>query len=333
MRLSVIIPVYNVEQYLERCVSSVVSQDIEWDDYEIILVNDGSTDSSRDVANDLRLHYPNIRLFSQENKGQGAARNLGLSVAKGKYVFFVDSDDYLLPNAFKRMLEVAESHNLDILVMQSKSMKQDGSFRPLYTQPFPNECVLGGQQVLLKGYRPAAVWAKMYRRDLIANIVGGFKESIIHEDVDLNMKLFTYAKRVEFIDLYCYVYFWNNMSTDRLMNYNKIMKSIHSEVVIADDFKHFSSEGHLEKKVSEIFNKQAHSMVVSLCYSLFTRYKRLPFSDKRSVVNMMRAYKLLPIKGRTNSKKSDRLKIIVNRPVLMLGLLRIHSCFCSSIVN
>ena len=333
MRLSVIIPFYNVEEYLEKCIISVENQDIAKEDYEVLLINDGSTDKSYEIACRLKDTFSNVIVLTQENKGQGAARNVGLEEAKGNYVLFVDSDDYMLPNVFCKMLDIVESHELDILIMQSKSMKKDGRFRQIYSAPFPKGSVLNGQQVLVKGYRPASVWAKLYRRELISGAIGGFKEGIIHEDVDFNMKLFSYAQRVMFIDLCCYIYYWNSMSTDKLMNYNKIIKSLLSDVTIARDFMEFSLEKHLEVPLPVLFKKHANSIIVSTCYSLISRYKHLPFSDKMYLVDMMKEYKLLPIKGETNSKKSDGFKKIINCTHLMFGILRIQSFFYKSNVN
>lgn len=325
MRLSVIIPVYNVEQYLERCVMSIVNQDVETDDYEIILVNDGSTDSSYVIACDLAEKYPNIRLYSQENKGQGAARNLGIRVAKGNYILFVDSDDYLLPNAFKRMLEAAEVHQLDILVMQSKSMKEDGTFQQIYCAPLPTETVFDGRHILLAGYRPASVWAKLFRHQVIIDTIGGFVEGIIHEDVDFDMKLFTYARRVMFLNLCFYIYYWNSSSTDKLMNHDKIMKSMCSDVVIASDLKAFSSKKHLDMQLQDVFLRHSNSLIASLCYALLTRYKYLPYSDKKYIVRTMKGQGIFPVKGGSNSCKTNRFLFLLKKPLLLLSAFRLQS--------
>jgi glycosyltransferase involved in cell wall biosynthesis len=333
MRLSVIIPFYNVEEYLERCIISVENQDIVKEDYEVLLINDGSTDKSYEIACRLKDTFTNVVVLTQENKGQGAARNLGLKEAKGNYVLFVDSDDYMLSNVFCKMLDAVDCHDLDILIMQSKSMKEDGSFRQIYSAPFPKGSVINGQQILVKGYRPASVWAKLYRRELISDTIGGFKEGIIHEDVDFNMKLFSYAQRAMFLDLCCYVYYWNSMSTDKLMNYNKIIKSLSSDVIIAGDFMKFSLEKHLEAPLPVLFKKQANSIIVSTCYSLISRYKHLSFSDKMYVVEMIKEYKLLPIKGETNSIKSDRYIKIVNCTHFMSCIFRVQSILYKSNAN
>lgn len=100
MKVSVIIPVYNVEKYLESCLESIKSQ--TFTDYELILINDGSTDESVAIMRRYAKTDARIRIISQSNRGVSAARNLGLSVAEGEYVLFVDSDDTILPDALER---------------------------------------------------------------------------------------------------------------------------------------------------------------------------------------------------------------------------------------
>lgn len=101
-KLSIIVPVYNAEEYIEGCVNSLLKQDLSEQEYEIILINDGSTDNSPKLAQKLKEQNNNIVLLSQENKGQSVARNKGMDIAKGKYIMFVDADDKLYPNVIKR---------------------------------------------------------------------------------------------------------------------------------------------------------------------------------------------------------------------------------------
>ena len=115
MKLSVIVPVYNVEQYLERCVQSIVAQNLT--DYEIILVDDGSTDTSGVLCDELQRLFDNIRVIHQSNGGLSAARNTGLSVAQGRYITFVDSDDELYPNTLKENIEFL-FHNPEVDMLE-----------------------------------------------------------------------------------------------------------------------------------------------------------------------------------------------------------------------
>ena len=113
-RLSIIIPMYNVENYVERCIMSLENQDISKADYEIICINDGSPDDSRGVIVRLQEKFSNIILIDQENRGVSNARNNGINAARGKYVIFIDPDDYISPNSLCKKIEKIEKHDLDV---------------------------------------------------------------------------------------------------------------------------------------------------------------------------------------------------------------------------
>jgi glycosyltransferase involved in cell wall biosynthesis len=119
LKLSIIIPVYNVEKYITRCLDSLVNQNLEACDYEIIIIDDGSKDNSLSIAKLYSAKYENIYIYSQENKGVGAARNKGIELAKGDYVYFIDADDYLASNVLKTILSYCVE-DLDILTFLSR---------------------------------------------------------------------------------------------------------------------------------------------------------------------------------------------------------------------
>ena len=107
-KISVIVPVYNVEKYLNRCVNSILAQ--TFDDFEIILIDDGSKDSSPEICDDLAKKNDKIKVFHKENGGQSSARNMGLSAAQGEYISFVDSDDWIEPNMFECLYDLLQKH-------------------------------------------------------------------------------------------------------------------------------------------------------------------------------------------------------------------------------
>ena len=113
MRLSIIVPAYKVEDYIEKCIRSLEDQDIPQTDYEIIVTNDGSPDQSGTIVRKLQAKFPNIILIEQENQGVSMARNNAIAMAKGNYILSIDPDDYVLPNTLQRILTHAESENLD----------------------------------------------------------------------------------------------------------------------------------------------------------------------------------------------------------------------------
>lgn len=117
IRLSIIVPFYNVEKYIEQCIRSLYDQDIPWEEYEVICVDDCSPDGSRAIVERLQKEYPTLKLLTHEvNKKLGAARNTGRRFAKGKYIWNVDSDDAIEKNCLSQLLTVCEQDNLDVLM-------------------------------------------------------------------------------------------------------------------------------------------------------------------------------------------------------------------------
>lgn len=114
-KVSIIIPVYNVEMYLVHCLDSCLQQDLSYDEYEIIAINDGSTDNSLSILQDYADRYPNLKIVNQDNRKQGAARNRGIEIATGDYIWFVDSDDWLEPNVLNYLYQSALGSDISII--------------------------------------------------------------------------------------------------------------------------------------------------------------------------------------------------------------------------
>src|SRR5690606_9641339 len=127
MNLSIIIPVYNVEKYIERCIRSCYDQQLLLKEYEIVVIDDGSLDGSVKIVQGLIDSYSNLTIRSQKNKGLGGARNTGIINAKGHYILFLDADDYLLPNVLAKLLQPAISKELDIIDFAANGVGEDGT--------------------------------------------------------------------------------------------------------------------------------------------------------------------------------------------------------------
>ena len=138
MKVSVIVPVYNVEAFLTKCVDSLLAQDLPASDYEIILVDDGSTDDSGALCDDFAAAYGNIFVIHQANRGLSGARNAGIPAAMGEYILFVDSDDFLEPNVLGGLVKLMEDKDLDILRFNYQNVNMKGEvFEPnKYSKPY-----------------------------------------------------------------------------------------------------------------------------------------------------------------------------------------------------
>ena len=193
--LTVVIPVYNVEKYLKRCVESVLVQ--EWHNYDILLVDDGSTDSSPQICDDYAKVYDFISVIHKKNGGLSEARNTGISHAKGDYVYFPDSDDWLEPQTFKELAEVLESQEFDIVSFNREFVK--GEEDPIFSDPLVTQVFEGKDafvQMLKHTYITGFANDKIYKKSLFIDNNISFPKGKYYEDLGTNYKLFLSAKNV-----------------------------------------------------------------------------------------------------------------------------------------
>lgn len=208
-RLSFIVPFYNVEPYIEECIRSLYNQDIPQEEYEVICVDDCSPDGSRAVVERLQKEYPTLKLLIHaENKRQGGARNTGMKVAQGRYIWFVDSDDYIKPNCLKSLLQQAETEELDILDFDFDTDFIKQQYRKNVEAYEMGPC--SGVDYVFnvhKGkwsWRCSTVWSGLIKRELISNML--FREQVQYEDNDYAIRMYALAKRVHHIPKKPYYY-------------------------------------------------------------------------------------------------------------------------------
>lgn len=213
--LSIIIPVYNVELFVEKCIRSCETQDINKDEYEIIVVNDGSTDNSLNIVNDLARRFPNIRVFSQSNAGLSAARNKGIQNARGDYIMFVDSDDWIAEKCLGKICSKLKIEQPDALAICAANVKGDGMIER--RQAYADVTPMSGYELLKKGVSPCApfaIWsAKFFKKYELS-----FFEGIFHEDSEFTPRAYYLADKVSFVNDIIYYVFQNPNSITRTPN-------------------------------------------------------------------------------------------------------------------
>ena len=197
IQLSIIIPVYNVEDYLAECLDSVfIQQDLAG--CEVICVNDGSTDSSREILAKYKQRYPELIIIDQKNGGLPAARNSGLRIAEGEYVFFLDSDDYLLQHCIKKMITFVTYNDLDLALYNS--INSTGKL--YYNTKEEINIITDGISFfsiffsLNTFFPPSVQWLYLYKRNSIIEHNMFFPEDNLQEDEPYTVKAFFYAKKV-----------------------------------------------------------------------------------------------------------------------------------------
>lgn len=221
-KVSVIVPIYNTQKYLSRCLDSLINQTL--DDIEILVVDDGSTDGSSRIVDQYALKSRKIKVFHQKNGGVSKARNLGLLNATGEYIGFVDSDDYIQPSMYSTMLYYAESENADIVqcgivYSADNSANPDNSIR---SNKVDN---LVGAEELVKGLLDGkiinSVCSKLFSRKVVSGI--GFSEDLVFaEDFEFTSKCLLFAEKVSILKQPLYIYTSNRADSQ---THNKINPS------------------------------------------------------------------------------------------------------------
>ena len=241
MNLSIIVPVYNVEAFLKKCVDSLLDQDLSQDDYEIILVDDGSTDGSGALCDALAAANGNIHVIHQQNRGLSGARNAGIPAAKGNYVIFVDSDDFLEPNVLGGLVRQMKDKQLDILRFNYQNVNMDGEvFEPnKYVKPYVNYSgeVCDGETFLNERLGFACyAWQFMVKSSIIRKDGNAFKEGIYFEDVEWTPRILLQARRVASTDTIVYNYLFRTGSIARNADHEKKRKAIRDKMTILEGF-------------------------------------------------------------------------------------------------
>lgn len=213
--ISVIVPVYNVEKYLPQCLESLSKQ--TFFAFEIICINDGSTDHSPEILRQYAAKDKRIRIINQNNCGISIARNTGLSQAKGQYVLFVDSDDYLHPNTLMNTYRQITRHNADICIFGYHTCADDN----LQTTNIPtNYCnkktendIFTYNEIPWQIFHHVSVWTKLYRRSFISEQNITFPEGYVFEDVIFHVKTITSATQICLLNQALYYYRRDNNSS------------------------------------------------------------------------------------------------------------------------
>lgn len=197
VKVSIVVPVYNVEKYVGKCLDSLISQTL--DDYEIIVVNDGATDDSGKIIAEYQKKHPTlIKVYLKENGGLSDARNYGLQFCQGEYVGFIDSDDYVVDEMFEKMYQVAIADKSDLVVCDYYKVYGDKKERVSINRFTSNKDMLIGGL--------AAAWNKLYKRSIINQYNLLFPKGLIYEDTEFFCKLIPHLQRISYVPE-AYVYY------------------------------------------------------------------------------------------------------------------------------
>lgn len=306
-KISVIVPVYNTEKYIEKCLDSILMQ--EYDNYEIIVVNDGSTDNSKKIIEKYEKKYhEKIKLFSKENGGLSDARNYGVSKAKGEYLCFIDSDDYIAKDLFKSLEKYIDN---EIDLIKYKCILVDENYKEIEKIDGPNfECDTGegGFNKLCfhdKLIEPA--WLYLCRREYFIENNFEFPVNKYHEDFAIIPFMIISAKTVVSTDIYGYYYVQSANSITRNGNAEKTKKRAYDMLEHYDNLIKKLSEKNFQKITLDNFK-----VYMSNC--LILKFEELPKKYQKEYIKEIKKRKII------DNIKSKNIKQLIKKILLRINV-------------
>lgn len=318
VKLSIIVPIYGVEQYLRKCVDSLLNQDIS--DYEIILVDDGSPDACPQICDDYAAAHKNIRAVHRENGGLSAARNSGIEVAQGKYIMFVDSDDYIESNVLGGLLAQMERDNLDVLRYRLQYINsQYEVFNPYKIDPFKgndySEVPTDGVSFLNSRMNTRCyAWQFILKRELLDGCI--FTPGIYFEDTDWAPRMLARAKRVASTNRVVYNYLVREGSITNAVNRSKQKKVLEDKMRLIGTLLQQAMDLNKSGRYNCWYGNMISDTVVSIIGMLSVKF----YGDKEiylAQLQQMHIYPLVP--------KTLKARLINLSPRLAVELLHIKN--------
>lgn len=290
--LSIIVPVYKADRYLEECLRSLFVQDIPYEVYEVVAVDNGSPDKSAEIIDRLQDEYPNLRKVTLgKNQLPSGGRNAGMDAARGIYLMFVDADDYLYPNVLNYLIEAISHENLDFVHFSNDTLCEGKITNEpsLATTP-----VMTGASLYFEDIKTQGVsWSKIYKKAFIDEHALRNDPSILYEDDEFAFRLYAYAQRVKHIQYNPYVYRVNPYSATRNRVNLPSMESDMNEIQVVErnirEFKKRGVDGRLTNQMEKYIRYMIHE-----CYRL---YHLFPIEQQLEVRRLYRkslTWRLLP---------------------------------------
>lgn len=286
-KISFIIPIYNVKQYLQECLLSIINQNIPESQYEIICIDDGSTDTSQDIVDQICKDYTNIKVIHKMNGGLSSARNAGLKIALGEYIWFVDSDDFIANACLYGIVKILDDIHPDILVVKSRSFK-DG----VDTRLFHNEIVSEDESTTKL---QSMLWTKIIRRSIIIDNKLSFNINMRYaEDSMFDSIMSPYINHIYKYEKICYFYRLRANSLTSTYILSRINSQIQAikEFIIASENKKINYDNGMTK-------------ACILLTSLLSSIAKLPKDQEKTYINQLRNEGIFPIS--VNFKYSPKI--------------------------
>lgn len=309
MKLSIIIPCYNVEKYINRCINSVIKS-VECsgahDNVEIITVDDGSTDNTSNLIKQTK--NGGIIYIYQENQGLSDARNNGIREATGDYVWCIDGDDYITEDAISKIYSLLMQYNPELLMVEMIKI-QSGIEELNCVQPIRKYTDISGKDAILNGYYPCSVCSAIISRKFIKKNKLRFYPKLYHQDVQFMYRAMALAEKVVFTDIRPYIYEIRENSISTSKDKQKIIKRYVDNAIIAKSFNEFAEKAIKDIELRHKILQHSKLIVIGTIYSL---RNELNHDIRKETIRGFAELDLFPIKKPYYTFKNHLLSIFLN---------------------
>ncbi len=331
MKLSILIPLYNKEHYIQRCLESILDQDISRADLEIIIVDDGSKDSGPMIVEKYMDNNANIRFIRQENQGPSAARNRCMEASMGDYLYFLDADDYLAENVLKTILNLAAEHHLDVLEFETKQVDEGSPVnRKLSYSGNLDLEVLDGIEYVAKNSFKNEAWRFIVKKKFLERTGIVFIEGTLYEDAIFTAQVFLGAQRISKIglDAHRYVVVENSIVTSKDIAHNKrfingmvnAVEHLHQLINNLDEF-----HDYYAKAVKVVKSRQQDLVLALIIRTL--KFRLLNIEQLKQILKKLKSLEAYPITRKRKGPAANRfnyktifIPIFNNQLCLIFGL-------------
>lgn len=321
MKLSIVIPVYNAEDSIVKCVESITNQESNWTSIEILLCNDGSTDSSILRLDELAEKHDTITVFHLENQGVYKTRNFALTKITGDYVWMLDSDDFISDNALELLFKIVEQKQIDVVHFGYFEQLSNGN--TIKVLPPINEGVINGFSFLEKNDGRLFLWNNMYSTQFLnQNQIRFLAKSVSLEDSLFNLTVFTKAKTIKYLHEALYTYCYNPNSISKKRNTAHILKLGESSKNVHLGTKELRDTFVTNSLEYNIVNERLMHSVQGFFYSLLML--KYPLVYIKHIFKLYESEKLIPLRKKNKNIKLKIFQQMINSKFPFLWLCKIN---------
>jgi glycosyltransferase involved in cell wall biosynthesis len=322
--LSIIIPVFNCEPYLligfEK-LKPIYLSDIN---FEIIYVNDGSTDNSLKVLREIEGDNSFVTVIDQENQGSSGARNTAIELAKGQYIQFLDADDFIEIVKFLAILKNAINNNIDAISYRLRYVNEHYTeLGIMNANRVPYNKIISGKEALIAGYYPSSICVFLFKTAFLHQHKLRITPKITHMDVEFTSRMMLVADKVMFVEDVVYNYLQREGSITKPKSKEKLQQFLYDEVIISNTIRN-TIESSFKQELTKAIQKNYNSVIWNLLWRLSTKTNEVDFDFKLKCIADLKALGLYPIKGALKSNFQRFICLFFNQEWLLKFFFKIE---------